>query len=268
MSAQVGTVVSLFRYPVKSMLGEELNASAIDERGLRGDRAYAFVDTETRKVVSAKEPRKWARMFDCRAAFAEPVDGGALPAVRITLPDGTVLTSGRDELDGALSELLARPVVFASQAPEEPSLEEYWPDMEGLDHRDTITDEPMPPGTFFDAASVHVLTSATLDALRLAYPEGRFEPRRFRPNLIVQTDGEGFVENDWVGRELALGDGVRLKVVKPCPRCVMTTLPQGDLPKDPGILRAAAQNNGADVGVYASVVASGTVRRGDPVVLE
>ncbi len=126
----------------------------------------------------------------------------------------------------------------------------------------------MPPGTFFDAAAVHVLTTATIDRLRELYPDGRFEPRRFRPNVIVTTDAPGFVENDWVGRGLLLGDDVRLEITGPCPRCVMTTLPQADLPKDPGILRAAAKHNGANVGVYASVVRGGTVRRGDPVRLE
>ena len=77
-----------------------------------------------------------------------------------------------------------------------------------------------------------------------------------------------FVENAWVGRTLAIGEAVRLGIAGPCPRCVMTTLPQGDLPKDPGILRAAAQHNRANVGVYASVVQGGRVRRGDAIRLE
>jgi uncharacterized protein YcbX len=71
------------------------------------------------------------------------------------------------------------------------------------------------------------------------------------------------VENDWIGQTIAIGDDVRLRITGPCPRCVMTTLPQGDLPKDAGILRTAAQNNHANVGVYADVIVGGTVRRGD-----
>ena len=110
---------------------------------------------------------------------------------------------------------------------------------------------------------MHVLTTSTLDRLRELYPEGRFEVRRFRPNVVVRTDEHGFAENDWVGRTLELGDEVRLQITGPCPRCVMTTLAQGDLPKDSGILRAAAQNNEANVGVYAEVVSGGFVRRGD-----
>jgi hypothetical protein len=137
--------------------------------------------------------------------------------------------------------------------------------MEELDHRDEVTDEEMPPGTFFDVGPVHLLTTGTLDGLREAYPAGRFETRRFRPNLVVRTpsDSGAFPESKWVGRTLALGDEVRLKVSGHCGRCVMTTLAQGDLPRDPGILRAAAQQNEAHVGVYAEVVQGGIMRRGD-----
>ena len=123
--------------------------------------------------------------------------------------------------------------------------------------------------TFFDLAVVHLLTTATIDRLRALYPEGRFEVRRFRPNIVVSTGPEeqGFVENDWIGHTVAIGDQVRLAITGPCPRCVMITLPQGDLPKDPGILRTAAQHNAVNVGVYASVASGGTIRRGDPVTL-
>ncbi len=154
--------------------------------------------------------------------------------------------------------------------PQTAQAEEYWPDMEGLDYRDTVTDFELPTGTFFDCATVHVLTTATLDRLRELYPQGRFEVRRFRPNVVVELadDVKDFVENGWVGHTLALGDAVRLRITGPCPRCVMTTLPQADLPKDPGILRAAALHNQVNVGVYASVVQGGAVRRGDAIRLE
>jgi uncharacterized protein len=141
--------------------------------------------------------------------------------------------------------------------------------MEGLDYRNTVTEWDLPEGTFFDLASVHILTTATIDRLRELYPQGRFEVRRFRPNIVVRPPASevGFVENSWVGRMLALGDEVRLNITGPCPRCVMTTLPQGDLPADPGVLRTAARENEANVGVYAEVIQGGTVRRGDPVTL-
>jgi uncharacterized protein YcbX len=118
--------------------------------------------------------------------------------------------------------------------------------MEGLEHRDTVTDFGLPEGSFFDCASVHLLTTATLDRLRVLYPQGRFEVRRFRPNIVVETAAsqKDFVENTWIGQVLSIGDNIRLSITGPCPRCVMTTLPQGDLPKDLGILRAAAPITG------------------------
>jgi uncharacterized protein len=279
-----GSVVALWRYPVKSMMGEALNAAQVTERGLLGDRAYALVDSTDGKVASAKNPRKWPRLFDYRAALADaPPRGGAVPAVDITLPDGTTVSSEQPGVHQILSQALARDVTLraterrgqeavASAPPSQPTgtAEEYWPDIEGLDYRDTVTEFNLPEGTFFDAAAVHVLTTATLDRLRELYPDGRFEARRFRPNIVVEiADGEpGFAENAWVGHTLVLGEAIRLRITGPCPRCVMTTLPQDDLPKDAGILRTAAQHNQANVGVYASVLRGGTLRRGDAVSLE
>ncbi len=281
LEGTVGAVVGLWRYPVKSMLGEELNATEVTGRGLLGDRAFALIDASDGKVASAKHPRKWAALFDCRATFVEPPRGGEQPPpVRIILPDGTTVTSEQGDLDRVISGVLGREVtletaergqreVVETTAPNpwRPSLEEYWPDIEGLAYSEAVTDEAMPEGTFFDLARIHLLTTATIDRLRALYPQGRFEVRRFRPNVVVETTEEGFAENAWVGRTLAIGDRVRLNVSEPCPRCVMTTLAQGDLPKDPGILRTAAQHNGVNVGVYAEVVQGGTIRRGDLITL-
>jgi len=267
----LGSIVSLWRYPVKSMMGEELNACEVTNRGLLGDRAYALVDPSNGKVVSAKNPRKWPNLFDFRAAFPEPPRvGEPLPPTRITLPDGTAVGSDDSDCEQRVSSVLGREVTLESSVPGTPSLEEYWPDMEGLDHRETVTDEAMPAGTFFDLAVLHLLTTATIDRLRELYPQGRFEVRRFRPNIVVEpaSDEKEFLENGWIGRTIAIGDEVRIKITEPCPRCVMTTLPQGDLPKDPGILRTAAQHNDVHVGVYASVLGGGSIRRGDQVRLE
>jgi len=269
----VGSIVSLWRYPVKSMMGEELNAAEVAKRGLLGDRAYALVDSSDAKVASAKNPRKWPHLFDCRAALADaPRNGAKVPPVRITLPDGTIVTSDQPDVNRILSNVLQRQVKLESALAEQrtATAEEYWPDIAGLDHRDTVTDFPLPEGTFFDCAVVHLLTTATLDRLRALYPDGRFEVRRFRPNIVVETANaeKDFAENAWIGQTLAIGDAVRLSITGPCPRCVMTTLPQGDLPKDTGILRTAAQHNRANVGVYASVLQGGKVRRGDSLSLE
>jgi uncharacterized protein len=280
----IATVRSLWRYPVKSMMGEELTASEVTDRGLVGDRAYAVVDKSSGKIASAKNPRKWDRLFDFHAAFIQPPRREAPTPVRLALPGGGLLQSDAGDVNRALSRELGREVTLMSAAPEAPSLEEYWPDIEGLVYREAVTDEAIaqgaPAGTFFDFSAIHLLTTATLDRLRETYPQGRFEARRFRPNLVVEpaSGTGGFVENAWVGRTLAIGDEIRISILIPCARCVMTTLPQGDLPKDPGILRTAAQHNKVmiaplgqampSVGVYAAVLRGGTVRRGDPVLLE
>lgn len=267
----VGTVVAVRRYPVKSMQGEELNAAWLTLRGLLGDRALALVDTADGKIVSAKNPRKWPAMFDFRSEFVQPPQRGeSLPPVRITLPDGSSLTSDQPDIDEALSRTLARRVRLASSASDQQILEEYWPDIEGLSQRDTVTEEGIPAGTFFDGAPVHLLTTATLDRLRECYPPGRFEARRFRPNIVVQGAGgpAEFLEDSWLERTVSIGDEAQLRVWRRCPRCVMTTLPQADLPADPGILRTAVRQNEGYVGVYATVVREGLIRRGDQVRLE
>src|SRR5438128_1003159 len=268
---ELGSVVSLWRYPVKSMMGEELNATEVTQRGLFGDRAYALGDSSDGTAATAKNPRKWPHLFDFRATFIEPAHAAAkVPPVRIALPDGTTVTSDQGDLNQILSKALNREVTLGAAQRGAVTAEEYWPDMEGLDHRDTVTDFTLPEGTFFDCATVHLLTTATLDRLRELYPQGRFEVRRFRPNIVVQLgSGEkGFAENAWVGHTLAIGTAVRLNITGPCGRCVMTTLAQGDLPRDPGILRTAAQHNQASVGVYAAVVRGGIIRRGDSVRIE
>src|SRR5437773_1359969 len=227
---EAGSVVALWRYPVKSMMGEELNAAEVTERGLVGDRRFAVVDASTGKVAGAKNPRKWGNFFDFRAAYVEPPKTGSrLPAVRLTLPDGTVVTSEQPDLARVLSRALGREVAFAEAQQDGESsgaqAEEYWPDIEGLEHRDTVTEWELPAGTFFDLAVVHLLTTATIERLRALYPEGRFEARRFRPNIVVSTepDQHGFVESEWIGRTVAIGSTVCLRITGPCPRCVMTT---------------------------------------------
>ena len=281
----LGSVVSLWRYPVKSMMGEELNATDVTHRGLLGDRAYALVDSSNEKVASAKNPRKWAKLFDFRAALANPPrTGEKISAVHVALPDGTIVTSEQTDINQILSNVLGHEVTLETREPSQPEIvettlpnpwtpsqyEEYWPDMEDLAYRDTVTHEAMPEGTFFDLAVIHILTTATIDQLRELYPQGRFEVRRFRPNIVVEPSSgeEGFVEDDWVGKTLVIGDEVCIDITELCPRCVMTTLPQGDLPKDPGILRTAAQHNQVNVGVYGAVLQGGTIRRGDQVRVE
>ena len=267
-----GKVVSIWRYPVKSMLGEELNSSYITERGLVGDRAYALIDKETGRVVSAKNPRKWEKLFDFRSVFMDiPEVAENIPPVRITLPDGTLIVSNQDEdIDYTLSKALGRDVRLMRANLDNPSYEEYWPNIDGLARRDKVTDETMPSRTFFDIDVIHILTTSTINRLRELYPEGRFEVRRFRPNIVVESTSEekDFIENLWIGKKIRIGKDIVLSVTGPCTRCVMITLPQGDLPRDLGILRTVARYNQVNVGVYASVLQGGTIHRGDLVQLK
>lgn len=280
-TASNAAVASLWRYPVKSMMGEELNAAVVTEGGFLGDRAYALVDQETGKVVSAKNPKKWPDMFFFRAAYADqPRPGGAVPPIWITLPNGDMVRSDDDGVSEKISAAVARSVSLQKHAPLNPSLEQYWPEREG--EAEDVTSEAVagaaPEGTFFDYATVHILTTGTLNRLRQLYPEGRFEVRRFRPNLVIETDPAvvDFVENAWVGKVLQIGE-VRLQVTDPCPRCVMPTLAQGDLPRDPGIQKTMMANTVhvpfADralpsIGVYAKVLRGGTIRRRDSVAIQ
>jgi len=264
-----GAVVGIWRYPVKSMMGEELNATEVTERGVLGDRALALVDAENGKVVSAKNPRRWPNLFDFRAAYVEPPpDAHILPPARITLPDGETVTTDAMDVEPRLSCSLGRTVRLTRSGFEGARAEGYWPDHDWLAQRDETFEFLLPAGMLFDSALVHLITTATLDRLRSIAPVSRFEPRRFRPNFVIQpADGvTGFAENGWIGRTLRLGN-VLLQISGPSPRCVMTTLSQGDLPKDPGVLRTVVQQNDGNVGVYASVVRGGLVHRGDDVFL-
>jgi uncharacterized protein YcbX len=277
----LGTVAAVWRYPVKSMRGEELDAGMVGERGLTGDRAWAVIDEESGAVASAKRPRRWARLLASRAAAVTAESGGGITC-RITLPDGRTVVAGAREADATLSEAIGRPVRLASTPPQGASIERWTPDIAGLAGRGLVTTGPLglgaPPGTFFDYAPVHLLTTATVDHLRAIAPGGDFDARRFRPNLIIApgSGASGFVEDAWVGRTLLVGEIVRLRVTDPAPRCVIPTLPRAPLPRDGTILRAIAEHHRPPIpllggrelpsaGVYAVVERGGTIHRGDPV---
>jgi uncharacterized protein YcbX len=291
MSESVGTVSALWRFPVKSFLGEKVAEADVTERGIVGDRGHALIDTSTGKVVSAKNPRLWPDMFTCRAEYVkEPRSGGELPPVRITLGDGTIVLSDAADVDAALSKFFGRGVTLAQSAPADFTIDQYHPDIEGADpagRRDTVVDQklgsalfeeegipsPVEVGAFFDVFPVSLLTTSTLDRVEELSPDTRFDQRRFRMNVIVATPEPGFVENGWVGRSLAIGDDAQVVVVMPDPRCVMPTLAQEDLPRDNEVMRTLVRHNRLDAGgamspcagVYAAVIAAGTLRAGDEV---
>jgi len=294
----VGHVRELWRFPVKSMQGEETSSLTVTDGGVLGDRAYALIDAADGKVVSAKNPRKWGRLLTWSARFVEePVAGATVPPVAIETDDGSVVHSDDPDVDGVLSRLLGRDVHLAAAggAADGPRrMEEVWPDVEGLAPADFIastqivSDTPdetvsditvamaAPPGTFFDLAALHLLTTSTLSALRSIAPGSDFDVRRYRPNVLVETEGEGFVENDWVERTVSFGpSGAAMRVDLPTMRCIMTTLAQPGLERDKASLQTIARNNRIEIfggqwacaGSYGSVASPGPVAVGDEVSL-
>lgn len=270
---QVGVVSDLFRYPVKSMLGERLSELEISQRGVLGDRRWALRESNGR-IASAK---KWANLFEFRAAYTgSPKASGALI---IFLPDGRELDAEDPRASEILSAALGREVALVRADADEHARAEINP---GTIFGDVGVEQVLPPfteatlpdsfalrrGTFFDSAMIHVLTTGSIEHMRsLVGSDAQIDARRFRPNILVESDPRlgGFVEDEWLGGELQTGTGVRIVSMEPALRCVMTTHRQSDLPRDPRVLRAVARHHQAKLGVFASIGAPGIVRVGDPV---
>ncbi len=280
-SATVGQVGALWRYPVKSMLGEPVGPIAVGEGGLDGDRSFGVVDSRTGMVASAKRPHRWRRLLLLRSETAAP------GVIRIHFPEGQSVLSTDDLVDKLLSNFLGEEVELRSQAPVGAELERAVPnavlaDGPAADVEVTILEiaAAAPPKTFFDFAPLHLVTSASLEQVGAGHPAGRVELTRYRPNIVIETAaGVGrFAENDWVGQRLHLGPEVIVEVVLPTPRCAVPTLRHGDLPDDPEAVRVPMRDNfipvplegfGSEpcVGVYATVVKGGRMSPGDQVLL-
>jgi len=282
---QVARVAEIHRYPVKSMLGEQVEEIAIGADGLRGDRTWAARD-EGRSSIEGG--RKLPALLNCAARYPEPPSPtGPVPVPEITLPDGTRLSADDPAVAARLSELAGRPL---SLWPLRPASDEDHYRRGAPDHEDMmeelraifarLPEEPLPdlgalprevlfastfPGTYFDCYPLFLLTQTSLESLAKAWPDSRFDRRRFRPNILLEAEeGDGFPENAWVGKRVRIGDAV-LSINVECPRCVMTTHPIAELPKDPKVMRALVKENGGNLGVYASIEQPGVVRRGDAV---
>jgi uncharacterized protein YcbX len=241
-------IQTLRRYPVKSLLGEEVTESEVTERGLAGDRARAVLDVATGKIASAKNPRLWRDLLT--------IDGTRVPG------------------DEELSRLLGREVRLIGVPPEDAELERSVPESvldEGVEaevpHTVGRLGGAAPAGTFFDFAPVHLITTSALETIGLAA-----EALRYRPNLVIGTTAAGFPENAWVGRELSVGEDVVLEVISASPRCAVPTLAHGPLGRDVDALRTVARHNRVPemgsqpcAGVYARVLRPGRVKKGDPV---
>lgn len=275
MVMSTGTLQHIFRYPLKSALGEGLSEATMAESGLTGDRAFALIDCETGKVVSAKRPRLWGAM-PFLAAEALPGDEG----IAVRFPDGRVLTSASKQLVPALSLFLGRDIELAKLRQHTMRLERARPEEvaeRGLNADVTmdinaLAAETPGPG-FQDLAPVHLVCLSTLQAIAKAAGLSDAAIKRYRPNLVMATNGcVPFCENNWIGHEVIVGSA-RLKVTGPTPRCAIPMLAHGAGEQfQPEILRAINRLNRIPVeghgplpcaGVYARVLHPGAVRIGD-----
>jgi uncharacterized protein YcbX len=271
----LGTVATVRRYPVKSMLGEDLDASDVSRVGLARDRRLAVVSRRTGKVASAKYPRLWR---DLLTLSAQALD----EAARITLPGGKTVHSTDADVDEVLSALLNEPVTLTATPPPGATLDRAVPEAVLRDGvRAEVPAELIelgagaPPGTFVDFAPLHLLTTATLDRIAELSPYRRAHLERYRPNVVIRTRAAGFTENDWLGRDVCIGDEVVLRVVARTPRCAVPTLAHGGLSRDTEALRVLARHNRVRpfpdlnpepcAGVYAEVLRPGRIRAGDEV---
>jgi len=232
--SDLGRIEQLWRYPVKSFLGEPRDAVTLDKRGVEGDRLFAVRDARG-KFGSGKTTRRFQRIDGLFRFQAEGGDGGV---PEIVFPAGGRVSGADPRVHAALSEALGQPVTLAREA--------------GVSH--------------FDAGAVHLLTTASLRWLGTLLG-GMPDARRFRPNLVVGAPGDGPVEQEWRGAVLRVGAGVELRVAGPAERCVMVGFAQRELGEDARILRELAARADACLGVYADVVTPGTVRVGDAVTL-
>lgn len=267
-------IETLTRYPVKSMLGEPVDDAVLGPTGLELDRGWALQDLETGLVCTAKHPRLWRRLLQYRAHASSPQG-----QVVVSSPGGSERAVDDPALADELSDDLGRRVRLSSHRDAGSEVER--PDPEEVLDQGVEAELAAPrleiaqgtPGdTFVDYAPVHLITTATLDHLGV-------EGARYRPNLIVESSGAPFAENDWVGRELHIGSGDQIVVLRgilPTPRCSVPTLEHGPLPRAPQAVRPLMTQNRVDVpgfgvlpcaGVYAEVVRGGTIRRGDPITL-
>ncbi|MBA3304155.1 MAG: MOSC domain-containing protein [Acidimicrobiia bacterium] len=274
MGDVVGRVGGIWRYPVKSMGGERLDRAELDALGVHGDRRFALRDGNTGKILSAKSPELGPTLLACRSSMTD--DG-----LKVEVDGRTFGRDERDELDAVLSDRLGRFVRLESTSAPGDVYESYWPPLDGTLLSDVHIDLPVAmstgPGTFVDLAALHVVATASVDHLAALAPEATVSMARFRPSFTVEgATGEGFVEDGWAGRTATVGSA-SLAFTTATPRCIMTTLDQPSLPREPQVLRTIAAHHRVDVpglgtfaclGNYAEVTVPGTVATGDEVVLD
>ena len=269
------SVATIYRYPVKSMMGETLSEADIGEAGIPGDRGWAVRDEKRGGIRGGK---KIPQLMTLAAQ-----SGTAAPL--ITAPDGDSASASSERINDWLSGKLNHPVTLWPRLPADqldhyrrgaPDTEDFEQELRAVFGR--LPDEPLPdlagfeellefespPGTYFDAFPISIISQQSLNTMSQLEGESRFDVRRFRPNLLVDVPGSdhSFPEQAWVGKTLAIGS-VTLKIDTTCPRCAMTTHGFDDLPQDPQIMRKMVANSEGNLGIYASVVKVGKVATGD-----
>jgi uncharacterized protein len=284
---EVGAIEELWRYPIKSMLGQRVARAAVTALGLPGDRRLALVDRESGKIASAKAPRLWRDLLQCAASLDEGGERESRDpagAVRIALPGDKALWSTDADVDERLSAFIGRSVHLADTPPADANLDRAKPEEvlgQGVEAEVDAVNMQIgggsPAGTFVDFAPLHLITTSTLARIAELSPRGAVEQQRYRPNLVIRTSEHGFVENDWYGREVHIGADLRIKVIAVTPRCAVPTLGHGALPRDVMALRTVAEHNRVapltDVapepcaGVYAQVMSPGAIALGDKVLV-
>lgn len=282
---RVGELKSIYRYPVKSMAGESLDAVEVDRRGIRGDRAWAVRDEVRGGIRGAK---KIAALMQCRARYPEAPGETGSAVAEITLPGGERVLSSATDVGERISGAVGQTVTLWPLVPVE-TLDHYRrgaPTHEDLEQElrsifGRTADEPLPdlslfppelmefespPGSYFDAFPLNFTTEASLRSLQQRLPESKIDVRRFRPNFTIESASTevAFPEQEWRGKKLRIGELI-IAVTVECPRCVMTTLGFDDLPKDPQIMRGLVREAGGNLGVYATVEEPATIRVGDAV---
>jgi uncharacterized protein YcbX len=284
----VGRVKEIWRYPVKSMAGERMQRANVSARGIYGDRGWAIRDEKAGEIRNA---RKMPALLHCTAVYLREPNADDAPPAQITLPDGTTFRSDSAEANARLSELLGRsvslwPLQPASErdflkraAPDNPDMRAEMREVFGRLENEPLPDfSTLPPqileftspfGTFFDAFPFNVLTTASLLTLASRNPAADFDSRRFRPNVVIETASgiEGLAESEWSGRTLRIG-ATRIKVEMPTVRCVIPTLDQPGVKKDPSVLRTIVRDAAQNLGAYATIATAGTIALGDQVTLE
>lgn len=281
----MASVQALFRFPVKSMAGEQVTTATLTPHGLLGDRRYALVDAESGGIASAADPRRWAALLRCRARYVEEPGGEELPPVLIEMPDGTTVSSDDVGVDSVLSKALGRAVTLVPVphehggdamllTAERVADQGYW--LSVLDAYSALGNAgERPRPVIGNVAPLHLVTTATVRQVHRLAGGGSLGVGRLRANVVIDWPGTGFVENDWPSQTLTIG-GIAIEVLMPTPRCVLPTLPTADHPdRDRRLLQAARQNRillaalgpSPCLGVYARPTTPGTLSTGAPVAL-